>query len=119
MGLIPFALSIHQLVSSWGADVGFAAMVGLAILVLLYFAQARETANLREQAYEASQRVEQLEARIAQVARRQTVSPAPPVAAPPAGVVAVSRVVPSAVAVGARAQSVPGPPAGVAAPGTA
>ena len=81
MGLVPFAFSVHQIVSSVGADVGFAAILGLAILVLLYFAQARETATLREQAYEAAQRVEQLEARVAQVARRQ---PAPaPVPAPP------------------------------------
>ena len=66
--MVPFAFSIHQIVSSVGADVGFAAIVGLAILVLLYFAQARETANLREQAFQAAQRVEHLEARIAQVA---------------------------------------------------
>jgi hypothetical protein len=114
MGLVPFAFSIHQLVSSVGADVGFAAIVGLAILVLLYFAQARETANLREQALQAAQRVEHLEARIAQVARRSTAAPATPAGA----AVAVSRVVPSAVAVGATAQ-MPAAPAGVAAPALA
>ncbi len=120
MGLVPFAFSIHQIVSSVGADVGFAAILGLAILVLLYFAQARETANLREQTLQAAQRVEQLEARIAQVARRQPVSAPPPVGAPPAvGAVAVSRVVPGAVAVGARRQMAPGPPSGVAAPALA
>ena len=37
----------------------------------LYFAQARETANLREQAYEAAQRVAQLEARLTSLARQQ------------------------------------------------
>ncbi len=118
MGLVPFAFSIHQLVSSVGADVGFAAIVGLAILVLLYFAQARETANLREQALQAAQRVEHLEARIAQVARRSTASPAAVGSAPAGAAVAVSRVVPSAVAVGATAQ-MPAPPAGVAAPALA
>jgi hypothetical protein len=50
MGSVPFAFSIHQFVSSVGSDAGFASIVGLAILVLLYFAQARETAGLREQA---------------------------------------------------------------------
>ena len=59
MANLPLALSVHHFVSSVGADAGFAAIIGLAILVLLYFAQARETANLREQAYEAAQRVAQ------------------------------------------------------------
>ena len=45
MASIPFALSVHHFINSVGADAGFAAIIGLAILVLLYFAQARETAN--------------------------------------------------------------------------
>ncbi|MEA2638196.1 MAG: hypothetical protein QOE18_1253, partial [Chloroflexota bacterium] len=49
MPAIPFALSVQHFVNSVGADAGFAAIIGLAILVLLYFAQARETASLREQ----------------------------------------------------------------------
>ncbi len=57
MGSISFAISIHKFVSSTGADAGFAAIIGLAILILLYFAQARETATLREQAAEAAGRV--------------------------------------------------------------
>ena len=71
MANLPLALSVHHFVSSVGADAGFAAIIGLAILVLLYFAQARETANLREQAYEAGQRVAQLEARLTSLARQQ------------------------------------------------
>src|ERR1700760_2791631 len=70
----PLALSVHHFVNSVGADAGFAAIIGLAILVLLYFAQARETANLREQAYESAQRVAQLEARLTSLARQQTVA---------------------------------------------
>jgi hypothetical protein len=46
MASLPLALSVHNLVSSVGADAGFAAVIGLAILALLYFAHARETANL-------------------------------------------------------------------------
>ena len=65
----PFAFSVHHFINSVGADAGFASIIGLAILVLLYFAQARETASLREQADEAAQRVQQLEARLAQLAR--------------------------------------------------
>jgi hypothetical protein len=71
MANLPLALSVHHFVNSVGADAGFAAIIGLAILVLLYFAQARETANLREQAYEAGQRVAQLEARLTSLARQQ------------------------------------------------
>ena len=74
MGSIPFAFSVHHFINSVGADAGFAAIIGLAILVLLYFAQARETASLREQAYESAQRVQQLENRLAQLSRM----PAPP-----------------------------------------
>src|SRR5205814_456222 len=50
MGPIPFAFSVHHFINSVGADAGFASLIGLAILVLLYFSQARETAALREQA---------------------------------------------------------------------
>ncbi len=119
MGLVPYAISVHQIVSSVGADVGFAAIVGLAILVLLYFSQARETANLREQAYEAAQRVEQLEARVAQVARRQPV-PVPTPQGAAAGAIGASRVVRSPATVGVPARTVaPAAPAGVGAPALA
>jgi hypothetical protein len=64
---LPLAFSIHHFVSSVGADAGFAAIVGLAILVLLYFAQARETSSLRDQSVSASERVAELERRLAQL----------------------------------------------------
>ena len=70
MGPIPFAFSVSHFINSVGADAGFASIIGLAILVLLYFAQARETSSLREQAYEAAQRVQQLEARLSQLGRQ-------------------------------------------------
>ncbi len=73
---LPLAFSIHHFISSVGADAGFAAIIGLAILVLLYFAQARETTTLRDEAISASQRVEQLERRVAAMG-------GPPVAPPP------------------------------------
>src|SRR5437588_9790680 len=75
--MVPFAFSVHHFISSVGADAGFAAIIGLAILVLLYFAQARETASLREQAYEAAQRIQQLENRIVQLGRQTAPAPAP------------------------------------------
>jgi hypothetical protein len=68
---IPFALSIHHFISSVGSDAGFASIIGLAILVFLYFAQMRETATLRDQATESSERVRQLEGRLTQLHRAQ------------------------------------------------
>ena len=82
MGPIPFAFSVHHFINSVGADAGFASIIGLAILVLLYFAQARETSSLREQAYESAQRVQQLEARIAQLTRQVQVRLQPPAPVP-------------------------------------
>jgi LytR cell envelope-related transcriptional attenuator len=124
MATSPFALSVHHFISSVGADVGFASIIGLAILVLLYFAQARETANLREQAYEAAQRVSQLEARLTTVARqRQVAAAAQPAIAARAGNQATAvpgrrAPAPAPALVGAAAIA-PGPPAGVAAPALA
>jgi LytR cell envelope-related transcriptional attenuator len=125
MATTPFALSVHHFISSVGADVGFASIIGLAILVLLYFAQARETANLREQAYEAAQRVSQLEARLTTLATRQqqAAGAAQPAVAARAGNQATAvpgRTVPApAPAMVGAAATAPGPPAGVAAPALA
>src|SRR5437762_1136495 len=69
MGNVPFAFSVHHFVSTVGADVGFASIIGLAILALLYFAQARETASLREQAEDSAEHLRELELRLAQLSR--------------------------------------------------
>jgi LytR cell envelope-related transcriptional attenuator len=108
MASIPLAFSIHNFISSVGADAGFAAIIGLAVLVLLYFAHARETANLREEAALLTQRLMQAEARVAQLSRAQP-APAPAVAA-------VARPVPAA-----SPSQVPFPfaPAGLGAPALA
>jgi len=117
---MPFALSLHSLVSSVGADAGFAAIVGLAILVLLYFAHARETATLREQAVVLTERLQQAEAKLAQMRRQPVVPPPEPDEAPASaasGASASAARPPSpqaAPAVGP--QPVPAAPAGVGAP---
>jgi LytR cell envelope-related transcriptional attenuator len=110
---VPFALSIHKFVNSIGADAGFAAFVCVAVIGLLYFAQARETATLRERLEDAHDRIGGLEARIAQLmhlqsARQAVPTPAapgrvtpPPVAARPMGsAIASVRRVPAATAAG-------------------
>jgi hypothetical protein len=117
MGLAPYALSVHHFISSVGADAGFASIIGLAILVLLYFAQARETASLREQAELSAQRVAQLESRLAQASAVQA---SPGVASthpasgfqPPPSAIATPGYQPAP----AFAAASPAPPAGVGAP---
>jgi hypothetical protein len=71
MTTVPFALSVHKLINSVGTDLAFAAILGLAILVLLYFAQARETASLRERLDNAAQWIDALESRLTQLQRGQ------------------------------------------------
>ena len=113
----------------WAADAGFAAIIGLAILILLYFAQARETASLREHDYEWAQRVQQLEARVNQLSRQQASLPAPapqpqgrtmagdPRAVPAAAGAVASRPAGPASGPGTVAEpALAGAPAGVAAP---
>jgi hypothetical protein len=116
MGLAPYALSVHHFISSVGADAGFASIIGLAVLVLLYFAQARETTALRQQAELAQQRVAQLESRLAHAVAVQSAQPAvttlpPSVQPPPPGIPFPASRTGTGLAV-----VTPAPPAGVAAP---
>src|ERR1700759_1894185 len=114
MANLPLALSVPHFVNSVGDDAGFAAIIGLSILVLLYFAQARETANLREQAYESAQRVAPLEGRMPSLARQQTVA----AQAAPARAGAVRSPVPAPAPAFAGAVGIaPPPPAGLAGTG--
>src|SRR4051795_10427376 len=76
------ALSVSGKVEQYGAYAGFAAVLGLAILSLLYFAQARELKRLREWAGRAPERAAEMEARVQAEAQRRAA--APPVAAQPA-----------------------------------
>jgi hypothetical protein len=118
---IPFGVSIHHFISSVGADAGFASLIGLALLVLLYFAHARETATLRARADEAGLRVEELEVRVADLAEQLAALPAEisvrPLGAPAAahGGVQQGR---AGAPVGAGGLP-PAAPAGVAAPALA
>jgi LytR cell envelope-related transcriptional attenuator len=113
MRVIPFAFSVHHFITTVGADAGFAAIIGLAILVLLYFAQARETKSLREQAHQADEQLQQLELRIAELSRTRPSSgattswPQPALAPAPAG---ISHPIATSV------MAVPAAPAGVGAP---
>jgi hypothetical protein len=133
MATIPYALSIQHFINSVGAKAGFAALIGLALLVLIFFTQSRETANLRRRADEAEQQLYQLQLYVDHLSRTRSqpaAAPAPaaaqttgaPVAAPPAAALAAraaaSRAVPGEqlAAGGGGVATIPAAPAGVAAP---
>src|SRR5258708_4093135 len=120
MPSMQLALSVHNFISSVGADAGFAALIGLAILVLLYFAHARDTANLHEEAEDLAHRLLQAETRLAQLSRQQPQAQAVPAVAPAPR----SQAAPSAVAAPIRASRaaaipIPAAPAGLGAPAMA
>jgi hypothetical protein len=82
------ALSLQDQIEKYGAYVAVACFVGLALLSILYFAQARELRRLRDWAGRAPERDAELEARVsaqADAARRTTFpAPAPRPATPAA-----------------------------------
>src|SRR5919201_5500995 len=71
--MVLLAFSLQHQVEKYGAYVGIASFFGLAVLSLLYFAQAREVKRLREWAGRAPERAQELEERVvaqAEAARR-------------------------------------------------
>jgi LytR cell envelope-related transcriptional attenuator len=120
----PFALSVHHFISSVGADAGFAAFIAVALLVLLFFSQARETANLRRRADEAGQRVHELEGQLYALSEQVAALPAEisVVRAPGTRAAAAYGGVPAPAPVGVGAADStlpPAAPAGVGAPALA
>src|SRR5215213_11784241 len=80
--MLLFAFSAQDQVEKYGAYLGIAAFLGLAVLSLLYFAQAREVRRLRDWAGRAPERAQELEARVvAQAQEARRVSTATPAAA--------------------------------------
>ncbi len=99
------ALSVSDKIDQYGAYAGFASVLGLAVLSLLYFAQAREVKRLREWAGRSPERAAELQERaVAAAQQRAIVSPQRP--ATPVG--------PPAPAVAAGAQPAAATPAGQA-----
>ncbi len=113
---VPFALSVHSFVNSVGAYVGLGSIVAVALLVLLYFAHARETATLRDRLEEAQQRIGGLEGRVAQLMQSQAaaarrvpgpVTPAPAPVRPGVAPAPAIRRVPSPATAAAGAVAAP------------
>src|SRR3954465_1470813 len=76
------APSVHDRIEQYGSYAGFAAVLGLAVLSLLYFAQAREVKRLREWAGRAPEREAELQQRVqSSAAQRVVAQPQPPAAA--------------------------------------
>jgi LytR cell envelope-related transcriptional attenuator len=128
MGAIPFAISVHHFVSTVGDYAGVASIIGLALLVLLFFSQARETANLRDRAEESDEHIRQLETQLA-YASRNVSQPTPAPAPAPAGVhrrapapapatigAAAAGAAVASRAAGPPLPAIPAAPAGVGAP---
>ena len=69
--MVLLAFSLQDQVDKFGAYVGIAAFFGLAILTLLYFAQAREVKRLREWAGRAPERAAELEQAVAEHAEER------------------------------------------------
>src|SRR5918997_165158 len=65
------ALSLSEQVERVGAYVGIASFFGIALLAILYFAQARELKRLRDWAGRAPERARELEERVAEDAARR------------------------------------------------
>jgi LytR cell envelope-related transcriptional attenuator len=121
MVTIPFALSVHHFISSVGADAGFAAFIAVALLVLLFFSQARETANLRRRADEAGQRVQDLEGQLYALSEQVASLPAEISVVRAAGsrIPFVPGVAPAPAGVAAGSAFPPAAPAGMGAPALA
>jgi FlaA1/EpsC-like NDP-sugar epimerase len=98
-----FAVTLGDQFEKYGAYVGVAAFFGLAILIVLAFAQARELKRVREWAEATAQRGQELEARVlarveeARAARAESASAGPAGAPPAAGAVAAGASAPPRV----------------------
>ena len=112
------ALSLSSEIEKYGAYAGIAAVVGLGVLSLLYFAQAREVKRLREWAGRAPERDADLQQRVVAEAQSRSVAPQarqrPAGPATPAGVAAAK---PAAAPAGAPVLAAhPGTPTGAKPP---
>jgi hypothetical protein len=74
---------LFDFIKDYGGYAGAASVLGLAVLSLLYFAQAREVKRLREWAGRAPERAAELEQRVTSDAARRTITPMPQRTPPP------------------------------------
>src|SRR4051794_21779193 len=112
------AVSVSDQIEKFGAYAGFAAVIGLAVLSMLYFAQAREAKRLREWANSRAPEVPPVP-----VGQPQRVVPQPVTRAPgdsAAGAVTPGTpITPAAQAANPETAALPGSPAATPAAATA
>jgi hypothetical protein len=115
------ALSVSDKIDQYGAYAGFASVLGLAVLSLLYFAQAREVKRLREWAGRSPERDAELQQRAVAAAQQRAIvsppRPATPVGAPTPAVAPGVR--PAAATPAGQAQGAPAVAPAAAAAATA
>src|SRR5205809_7691435 len=88
MTALAAALSLQDKAQQYGSYAGIAAVFGLGVLSLLYFAQAREVKRLREWAGRAPERAAELEARAVAAAEERRAAESEGVPAPAAAAAA-------------------------------
>jgi hypothetical protein len=114
------AASAELVVEQVGSYAGYAAIVGLGVLALLYFTQAREVKRLREWAGRAPERAAELEERVRADAQKRVVAQpiAPTSAAGQQAAEVRAQAATAAVyaSVGAQPPGVPPPPGQLARP---
>src|SRR5881409_1378792 len=108
--MLAAALSVNDKLQTIGALAGLAAILGLAVLSLLYFGQAREVKRLREWAGRAPERAAELEARVTADAQRRVQTPPAPAPRP-----ATAAATPAGQQAGNGVASKPGEPVTAAA----
>jgi hypothetical protein len=115
------ALSVSDKIDQYGAYAGFASVLGLAVLSLLYFAQAREVKRLREWAGRSPERAAEVQERAVAAAQQRAIvapqRPATPVGAPAPAVAPGAR--PAAATPAGQAQGAPAVAPAAAAAATA
>src|SRR3954463_11748689 len=98
--MVPFAITLSDLIEKGGAYAGIVAFFGLAVLAVLHFANARELKRLREWAGRAPERAQDLEARVmAQADDTRRVPAQPPAVQTPAATAAGAQTTVQPVAV--------------------
>lgn len=106
--VVTAALSVSEQIKDLGAYAGVASIVGLAVLSLLYFGQARELKRLREWAGRAPERTAELQEQAAAAGPRRVV--AQPGAVRAATQPTASPVLPAPATAAAAAATRPGAP---------
>lgn len=116
MALAPvLAVSLRGLLDDVGTFAGIAAILGVAVLSLLYFAQAREVKRLRDWAGRSPERAQELEQRVsaqADESRRTAQEPAPAPTGEGGGTRAPETAAPAVAGAATRVGVAPHAPAG-------